>query len=1013
MQLDLQYWSSHTSYTPQVTEQSAYSSSGNVVFTQTGIPSGNEWVVRIFSQGNDCIARYSSYSNQLSFNLPNGKYIYVVSSCDPLYVTSNSVNVLNVQGSANVSIHFVPAPWAGGPNGYHPYKPINGYQTITLSLYPTEGPEGLSFGAMNSTIEFCVYLGSTKIYSKVIVGNPFSLISIEPNNAYGYVNFNYSGQGLTLVVKNLGPSTGYYAYSLWDYYIDNYIASLITIPPQFALNFVPVNFYENNTGLSFLLKAPNYTSAYPLAIWIGEGYYAPNGSFWWAQVGFNNWVNGSQGSFYTSYAGWGIFSNMFQTVGGTDSNYPLIPGDIYNFTMALISNTTWGFFVNGTPIVEPGLNGYINTKTTYSNGGFTLGFEVLTEARIWSENATSFIPNPVTVIQGMEMKIGNQWVKVPNLGLGVVGENWFSIGTSNSPGTTLFSVQGNIQNNSIPPGELIFGNYNSSILDIPTSMNGYTIYPVYGTFSYPDATFNTGLDYFNATVSQGELKITVNQNQTIVSLFSLNSLGTLTSFKSYLFNQGVYYLPLPQNASRLAISASSKQGIYNFNLTGNFGNYVEEISLDNVLPHQVIFVESGLPNGTKWSVTLNGITKSSTSNTITFSITPGTYSYSISSVPGYTVSHSAGEVTVTDSNVQISVIFTPVPTLYNITFIESGLPNGTKWSVWINGTVHTSTTSSISILLPHGYYEYKVLNVSGYKTLSSGYVNLTHNITIKVSFYAIFYEITFKEEGLPHGEAWTVYINNENYTTTSDSITITLQEGVYDYKIFSAHYLNNVSQGLVNLTSNEIIYVKFSPINYTLIVVESGLPIGYEWIVDINGSNYTTTASEINITLPYGEYEVRAYSQYYVANSEVNIVNLSENTELKLTFFPENFTLTFEESGLPNGTKWSICIDGKNYTTASSLLNITLPYGTYEYRIFFINNNYVPNVTEGKLTLNKAEIISLEFKPVVSTTSNITTQVTNSNSIASSSNVELMIGVIIVIVVIAVIIVAMFMGRRK
>ncbi|MBB5253738.1 hypothetical protein [Sulfurisphaera ohwakuensis] len=177
MQLDLQFWLSHTNY-GQVSEQSSYS--GNVVFTQSGIPDGNKWVVRIFSQGNDCIARYSSHSNQLAFNLPNGKYIYAVSSCNPLYVTSNGVNVLNVQGNANVSIHFVPAPWAGGPNGYHPYEPIRGYQTVTLNLYPTDGPEGLSFGAMNSTIEFCVYLGFNEIYSKIkCYSNSFLTLSIS------------------------------------------------------------------------------------------------------------------------------------------------------------------------------------------------------------------------------------------------------------------------------------------------------------------------------------------------------------------------------------------------------------------------------------------------------------------------------------------------------------------------------------------------------------------------------------------------------------------------------------------------------------------------------------------------------------------------------------------------------------------------------------------------------------------------------------------------------------------
>ena len=51
-----------------------------------------------------------------------------------------------------------------------------------------------------------------------------------------------------------------------------------------------------------------------------------------------------------SYAGWGIFSNIFGNAGGTDYAYPLIPGDTYNFTMALVSGTTWEFVVNDTLI---------------------------------------------------------------------------------------------------------------------------------------------------------------------------------------------------------------------------------------------------------------------------------------------------------------------------------------------------------------------------------------------------------------------------------------------------------------------------------------------------------------------------------------------------------------------------------------------------------------------------------------------------------------------------------------
>ena len=69
----------------------------------------------------------------------------------------------------------------------------------------------------------------------------------------------------------------------------------------------------------------------------------------------------------------GAFSDIFGSPGGTDGNYPMIPNETYTITMELVKNTTWGFFINGHPIIEPGLDGYLNTTSRYANGGVTMG----------------------------------------------------------------------------------------------------------------------------------------------------------------------------------------------------------------------------------------------------------------------------------------------------------------------------------------------------------------------------------------------------------------------------------------------------------------------------------------------------------------------------------------------------------------------------------------------------------------------------------------------------------------
>lgn len=75
---------------------------------------------------------------------------------------------------------------------------------------------------------------------------------------------------------------------------------------------------------------------------------------------------------------------------------------------------------------------------------------------------------------------------------------------------------------------------------------------------------------------------------------------------------------------------------------------------------QISFTESGLPRGTKWSVSLdnNSVYVSSTNDTITFDLPDGKYSYSMaSSLAEYSTLMSSGNFTVHSSNSNFSIIF--------------------------------------------------------------------------------------------------------------------------------------------------------------------------------------------------------------------------------------------------------------------------------------------------------------------------------------------------------------------
>ncbi|MHB8553999.1 MAG: hypothetical protein ACYDAO_10520, partial [Thermoplasmataceae archaeon] len=98
-----------------------------------------------------------------------------------------------------------------------------------------------------------------------------------------------------------------------------------------------------------------------------------------------------------------------------------------------------------------------------------------------------------------------------------------------------------------------------------------------------------------------------------------------------------------------------------YNITGSVtvDGSSNSISLPFTLhTYSVTFTEKGLPSGTKWNVTFNGVILPSATNITTFTVPNGTYSYSIGNVSGYTVSLQSNKVIVNGNNITISITFT-------------------------------------------------------------------------------------------------------------------------------------------------------------------------------------------------------------------------------------------------------------------------------------------------------------------------------------------------------------------
>jgi hypothetical protein len=307
----------------------------------------------------------------------------------------------------------------------------------------------------------------TQLLSTNITGGRFydneDYVVVHGTTSYCYVNFESNGGTLRISVSMISGQP-IVAYNVYNSYISTNTAALITYPRQFYAAILPDS-TPVNTGLSFLVVAPTYSEPTPLAIWVGEGSGDPNtGQEWWAQVGFVTWV----GNFDASYAFMEMFSNIpsveqcstCDTSGPVISNYQLIPGDTYNFTMAVVSGTTWEFSVNGTAIQGGNFKGFYDTTTSTSNdgmgivvaGGEYLGLETLAS---WGGNVG--IANLIAIPVMSSFRVNGRWSEPSSFAFGNVGESWGRGQVTSSPGIDLWGIAGHSQEASVPCGGLLFG----------------------------------------------------------------------------------------------------------------------------------------------------------------------------------------------------------------------------------------------------------------------------------------------------------------------------------------------------------------------------------------------------------------------------------------------------------------------------------------------------------------------------------------------------------------------------
>ncbi len=316
------------------------------------------------------------------------------------------------------------------------------------------------------------------------------------------------------------------------------------------------------------------------------------------------------------------------------------------------------------------------------------------------------------------------------------------------------------------------------------------------------------------------------------SLWYLNITGqpslstTGTTISTYLTN-GVYtYLAQPANHSYFALSGSVTVKGSGTSVTLGFG----------LQYYNVVVQESGLPSGARWwfNISWQGSSWSTTSKTIGSGALPnGTYEYT-ASAKDTLYGAKGGSFTVDGASVIVSVTFALL--VWTVTFLDSGLPSGTGWTVTVAGEspVSSSTTTN-TISLSNGTYGYTASSSNTAYAAGGGSFKVS-GATLEIEVY--FSEgVTFTVTGLPSDDTWTVTFNGTTVTTSGNSIQFNpggSNGAEIPYFISDPEGLaldpttGNLSLGAAAQTVNVAI-------GHPYVVTFKGAASGFSWGVEVGG----------------------------------------------------------------------------------------------------------------------------------------------------------------------------------
>ena len=410
----------------------------------------------------------------------------------------------------------------------------------------------------------------------------------------------------------------------------------------------------------------------------------------------------------------------------------------------------------------------------------------------------------------------------------------------------------------------------------------------------------------------------------------------------------------------------------NFLFSGtNMDSFTPILSSYNALVNLTVNA-NGLQTNAQWGITFDNITYDTTGSSISVVLPASSGSLKIIPPIGYSTSESVislGASTLLYTSSVNDVSFSPVVT-YPTSFVESGLPAGSNWSLLLDGNTYSSTSRHLNISLPMGSYGYSVFALTNYIPVpSTGTLVVTGSgvAQANISFTNTqTYTVKFQENGLSQGAFWEIVFDGTAMNSTSNIISFTSVGGTHTFSISPVQgYEISVSSGSIDVSSNTTEQVTFFKSNYEVSFEASGVPTGDTWGISMGGNIIQSTGTAISFTVVNGTYQYYVYSPAgYFSNVTSGTIQVSGNsvTEYLSMEKTTEYKINFVESGLPDGSVWNVSINGLNYISNGTNLSVYEPDGTYLYSIASGVINYFPSNSGGSIVVQGSpEAVSVNF----------------------------------------------------